>query len=65
MWYCPNGSTLSVESVHYDQIFTDGCEHKGTYQIYAGSDTMSTVMEFAGLTVDAIAAVGGFWYPEN
>jgi len=26
---------------------------------------MSTVMEFAGLTVDAIAAVGGFWYPEN
>jgi len=63
MWYCPNGSTLSVQSVHYDQIYTDGCEHKGTNQIGTDSDTMISVMAFAGLTVDAIAAVGGFWYP--
>ena len=63
MWYCPNGSTLSVQSVHYDQIYTDGCEHKGTNQISVNSDTMSSVMEFAGLTVDVIAAIGSFWYP--
>jgi hypothetical protein len=67
MWFCPNGSTLSVQSVYYDQIYTDGCEHKGTYNIDVGSDTMSSVLAFAGLTLDAaaIAAGGGFWYPEN
>jgi hypothetical protein len=61
--YCPNGSTLSVQSIYYDQIYTDGCEHIGTNQIGIGSDTMSGVMDVAGLTLDANAAAGGFWYP--
>jgi hypothetical protein len=67
MWFCPNGSTLSVQSVYYDQIYTDGCEHKETYNIDVGSVMMSSVLAFAGLTLDAaaIAAGGGFWYPEN
>ena len=63
MWYCPNGSTLSVQSIYYDQIYTDGCKHIGTNQIGIGSDTMSGIMDVAGLTLDAIAAAGGFWYP--
>jgi hypothetical protein len=54
---------LSVQSIYYDQIYTDGCEHIGTNQIGIGSDTMSGIMDVAGLTLDAIAAAGGFWYP--
>jgi hypothetical protein len=62
MWSCPNGSTLNVQSVFHDQISADGCDHIGTNQIGVNSDTLSSVLEFAGLTVDAVAAAGGFIY---
>ena len=62
MWFCPNGSTLSVQSIYYDQIYTDGCEHIGTNQISTNSDTMSMIFEVGGLTVDALSAAGGFFF---
>ena len=62
MWFCPNGSTLTVNSIYYDQIDASGCEHKGTNQIPVDRDTMNGVLEFTGLTLDALAAAGGFYY---
>ncbi len=59
----PQWSSLIVQGIHYDQIWIDGCDHIGTYQISVNGDTMSSVMGFWGLTMNAAAAAGGFLYP--
>jgi hypothetical protein len=62
MWSCSNGETLDVQSIYYDQIYTDGCQHLGTNEINADSDTVAGIMQYLGLTLDVVAAAGGFFY---
>jgi hypothetical protein len=61
MWFCPNGSTLTVHSIFYDDIQASGCEHIGTNQIGLDNDTMSGVLAWLGITAEAAAAAGGFY----
>ena len=62
MWFCSNGSTLTVHSISYDDIQADGCDHLGTGDISLDRDTMSGVLDWLGLTVDAASAAGGYIY---
>lgn len=64
MWGCGNGSTLTVNSISYDQIDATGCDHIGTGSINIGSDTMQGVLDWTGLSVDAASAAGGFLFPQ-
>jgi hypothetical protein len=63
MWGCGNGSTLTVNSISYDQIDATGCDHIGTGSINGGSDTMQGVLDWTGLSIDAASAAGGFLFP--
>jgi len=59
-WFCPNGGTLSLDSLNGSDMQTSGnCEHKGTGDINLDADTMSGVLAWATLGVAAAGAAGG------
>jgi hypothetical protein len=52
LFFCRNGSTLSVDSVNYNgqNIGASGCEHKGAYFIGVDANTMNGVVAWTGLS---------------
>jgi hypothetical protein len=60
-WYCPNGSTLSVNSIYYDQIDASGCEHIGTNQIGLDQDTMTGILDYLGVATDVAGVATNFY----
>jgi len=59
-WFCPNGDILALEAMNGSDMQTSGgCEHKGTGDIDLDADTMSGVLAWATLAVEAGGAVAG------
>jgi hypothetical protein len=57
LFFCRNGSTLTVDYMYYDHISASGCEHKGTYHISVDATTMNGVVTWTGLAIQAVSSV--------
>lgn len=59
MWFCPNGSTLTLDYMNGSDMSASGCEHKGTGSTDLDNDTLAGIMDVGSLVIDAAGAAAG------